>query len=298
MRHYSFIVLMVSIVIIAFFTGTVAAQHGVLQYKEIPNTLKYKNQIKISNITETNKVHLATQIVLTCYLENSIDKRDDQLVLWTRFTDFSLDGMKRELQIEGNEVRDLSPRDLIFTSHVYKRHLYDKWIQLTFTEDGTVLARRQAEGLAEAEPINFMRVADQFIISLPPGELQVGQRWETDYTATIAMAEEEQYTVSKAKYTYMGKVSENGINCYKINVTYTLPKEEPFKETEQGTSWATYTAYGTIYLAVDGNYMVKSEIVTDLSFLMMLEATNETGNFVNFIRSKTEQHIDLVSTTP
>jgi hypothetical protein len=297
MRRNVFAVVAIAIVIVASITVTVVAQNEELIYKETSNILKYKNQIKLSNITETNKVHLGTRIALTCYLENTIEKRDDQLILRTRFTDFSLDEMKRELQIVGNEVRDVGPRDLTFMSHVFKRHLYDKWIQLAFTEDGTVLTRRYDEGLEEAEPLNFVRIADQFIIPLPTGELQVGQRWEADYVATVALAEEAQYMIGKARYAYMGRVVEKGIACYKVSVSFALAQDESIKETEGGTSWATYTGHGTMYLAVEGKYIVKSQIVTDLSFLMILEVREE-GNFVNFIRSKIEQNIELLTTTP
>lgn len=297
MRSKLLVAWAITIVIVAYYSVTIVAQNEGLLYSKLPDTLKYKNQIKLSHITETNKVHLSNQIDVTCYLENTVEKRGNHFTLWTRFTDFSLDGMKRELQIEGNETRNMGPQDLAFVGHVFKRYLYDKWIQLTYTEDGTVLTRRYEEGLEDAEPINFTRIADQFIIPMPAGELQVGQRWEADYIATVALPEENQYMISKARYAYMGRVVEKGISCYKINVNFTLAQDDPIKETELETSWATYTGHGTIYVAVDGSYIVKSEIVTDLSFLMIQQATEE-GNYVNFIRSKIEQNLDLLTTTP
>lgn len=305
MRCKLFAAVAISMVLLTCFTGSMTARTGEMTYTEIPKALKYKNQIQISNVTETNKVHLGTLITLTCYLENTLRHQDGNLMLLTRFTDFSLDGMKRELQIEGNEVRDMGPRDISFMSHIFKRHLYDKWIQLTFTQDGTVLSRRHDEGLEEAEPVNFLRVADQFIIPLPNDEVQIGQRWEADYVATVALTEETQYIISKARYTYMGTVIEKGIPCHKISVNFSLTRDKEGDESvepdrslrKNTTSWTTYTGHGTIYLAAEGNYLVKSEIMTDLSFLMILDA-DEKGNFVNFIRSKTEQSMDLVTEAP
>lgn len=293
MKRNIFAAIAISSFLTVFFTYTALAQETELRYKAVEGKLRYKNQIIINNVSDTEKIHVSTQIALTCQIENEMEEKAGNVLLRSKFLDISLDGYTRELQILDNEKRNVGLRDRATMNDILRAQVKDRWINLTFTPRGLVVDKFHSKGLEEVSLVNLLRASEQFLILLPEEKLEIGSRWEGDYIATISAAEDLQFMTGKAKYAFLGKVNQYGIPCYKVSVVLSLDEERSNRRVGQGSSWMTFAGYGTMYFAIDGNYLVRSNLISDLSFLMRVDSEG-AESYVNFIRSKIEQNIDLI----
>lgn len=294
MKRKLFFGLTVAAIFTVSLSHGVSAQNVELQYEAIGQTFQYKNEVSVLNVTDTDKMHVSSSVNATLLLENRIQKVADILELHMDFTNIDVKSYRRELQVLNNEKRSVGPDDLTGMNKELKEQVLSQWVQLEFLENGTILKKNFSPNLEKVTLLNLTRIAEQFLIPFPKGEIQIGFQWEDDYHAPLALATQEDLMGTRVKYTYLGTETLNGISCYKFNASLALQEERSLPKEGGGISWISYTGHGTLYYAVTGGYLVKSNLINDLSFLMIVDGAGE--QFVNFMRTRIDQNIDLVKT--
>ncbi|AZR74408.1 hypothetical protein BBF96_14040 [Anoxybacter fermentans] len=266
------------------------AKNTDLRYEPIEKKLKYKNQIFLESVIDTGKIHVTTKMILLSFLENEITKNENNLLLKMTFTDINLGHFKRELQILDKDVQAVDLKDKAEVEAELKDKVIHKWVNLIVDEKGRILEKYYSSDLDKVNFINLTGIAEQFFIHFPKGEVEIGQQWEEDYSSTIPPYDKGQPFAGTIKYTYLGQEERKGILCYKIQAVLFLEEE---RQVGENITRVSRIGTGTLYFAVDGTYLVESEVSSDLSLLSVVNGNGEEKDR-NFIRTRIDQKIEVV----
>lgn len=276
-------------------TWNTFAEPNELSYRALENKVQYKNQTIIENITDTDKIHVSTRTGVTSILDSSITQGKEQLLLKVTFKSINLSEYKRELQIMENEKRVFGSELRGKMESDLQNLVQNKWAAVILDNKGKITEHINSPELKEVKLLNLLTIPEQLVIPLPDGDIQIGTQWKEIYAASPVPDEFGQQFTTTIKFTYLGTEEQLGIPCHKFNVSLEFLKEKSPGENEAQITWATHQGSGIMYFAVNGNYLVKSNLASDLSLMILAE--DATGkNYVNFVRSIVQQSIEIIST--
>ena len=292
MRQKKYVAILSSLFILALTCG-VYAESVELVYRPLENKIRYKSQFVIENITDTDIIHVSTRTGVTSFFDASVTQGKANLLLKVVFKNITLDDFQRELQILDNEKRIVGAESRGKMEADLQNAVLNKFVATIIDVKGKVAERFNSPGLKDVALMNLLATPDQLFIPLPEGQIQIGAQWKEIFTASVAPFNFGPQFTTAVKYTYLGTENQQGITCYKINASLEMIKEGPINGAGEQIAWGSHTGGGTLYFAVDGNYLVKGILDSDLS-LMIVAQDSKGKNYVNFVKSVIRQNVELV----
>ena len=276
-------------------TGPSKAQSVDLKYETVDKNLKYKNMILIENLLNTGEISVNTNMGLTSYLDAEFNGVEDDLLIQLHFSKINLDLYNRELSILDKKARKVNLKGKNEVEKELQQKALNKWINLSINSKGMIKDKYYPPVLDKIKTFDIASTAEQLIIQFPEEEIQIGHQWKEDYKSTIPSFDKNQPIHGAIKYTYLGTKDHNSLLCHKIQVSLFLEEERKLGEGgKQGITRVSRMGSGTLYFAVDGNYLVESKVSSDLTLLSVTEES-DGQKYRNFIRTKIDQNIYLLN---
>lgn len=292
MKRKNFVAILILAFVLTVTCNTFAEQNE-LSYRPLENKIQYKNQIIIENITDTDKVHVSTRTAVTSLLESSTTQGKAQILLKVTFKNISLNEYKRELQIMENEKRVFGSELMARMESDLQSLAINKWAAVIIDTKGKITEHINSPELKDVKLLNLLNIPEQLVIPLPDGDIQIGTQWKEIYTASPVPDEFGQQFTTTIKYTYLGTEEQQGIPCHKFNASLEFLKEKAPGDNEAQITWATHQGSGIMYFAINGNYLVKSNVSSDLSLMIVAEDANGRS-YANFVRSIVQQNTEII----
>lgn len=263
-----------------------------LNYAVIPQELLYTTDIFFENVVNTNQTRVSTKFNLTSEIEKVISNDGENLFFKLTYNSIALNEYKRELKVLNKKLRKAELDDRTDIEITLKERVLYKWINLLVTRKGLILEKYSSSDLHKVDFFDMTQVADQFVIPLPESKLKVGQQWVRPYSAILPSSLDQESFLAEIEYTYLGREECQGIPCYKL--TSLLYLDDLFLMTlNDGLTKISCFSFGTHYLAVDGNYLVESNLTSN--FLVLVVMGDQTPQEIrNFIQTGVEYNIKLV----
>lgn len=271
---------------------SVEALETELNYTAIPEGLKYTTDIFFENVVNTNQTRVSTKFNIVSEIENEISRDGANLFLKLTFNSIALNEYKRELKVLNKKLRKAELDDRADIEITLKERVLYKWINLLMTKKGVVLEKYNSSDISKVDFFDMTQVAEQFVIPLPDKQIRVGQQWTTPYSYIFPSALENESFLAEIEYTYLGQEECQGILCYKLRSLLYL--EDTFlMNLNDGLTKISWLSFGTHYLAVDGNYLVESNLTSNLLVLVVI-GQGESQEIRNFTQTGVEYKIKLI----
>lgn len=265
-----------------------------LEYDAVPGKLHYQSQISMESLVHTGQVNVSTKLELTSDLQSQITTYDQQLMFKLTFMDVNLEEYERDVQVMDRDKRSVGSVERNNLEQELERLISYKWINLVLTEKGEVLEKYHSTSFDQLSQIDLTRLAEVFFVRFPEYPLRVGDQWQDSYYSMLPPYDQVKPFSSIIKYTYLGKEDWNDIQCNKIKVLLVHQEEGRLGTEEEGITRINQIITGTLYFAIEGQYLVYSELLNDLTMLVAI-GEGETGGYRSFIRTRLDQKIKMVS---
>lgn len=266
----------------------------VLEYDIVPEKLYYESKINMESMVHTGQVNVSTKLDLTISLQNQITTHEQQMMFKLTFMDVNLDEYERDVQIKDHNKRSVGSAERENLDQELERLIPYKWINLVLTEKGELLEKYHSISLDQFNQIDLTRLAEGFIVRFPETPLRVGDQWQDSYYSMLPPYDQVKPFSSIIKYTYLGKEDWNDIQCNKVKVLLVHQEEGRFGTEEEGITRINQIITGNMYFAIEGQYLVYSELLNDLTMLVAI-GDGEIDGYRNLIRTRLGQTIELVS---
>lgn len=293
MRRNLFLSFLTVLMIIFLISFIVNAEGVELGYYPLQVKLNYNTQILVENIINAGDTHISSSLLFNCLIENEISTADESLKMKTTFRDISLEDYNRELRVFDKVSHTTGLKDRKDIEIDLRNNVQNKWTYLIFNKKGIVLENYHSSGLDKINFFDMNQVAEQFFILLPDNKMEIGHQWIDTYTIAFPNYDQGQPFIGVVKYTYLGQMEHMGIQCYKIKGALYMEEERKIAEPYTGLTQISWIKMETFYFAVESNFLVESEISSDLTLLMIV---NNEGKeeFRNFLENRMDYKIRLI----
>lgn len=257
--------------------------------------IRYKNTFKITSKMETNNLIVGSELELFGELIQVIGEINEEKIAFdVVFETLETRDFKQTMTTKNDSDRSYLINQKDDFQRTLESILGKDLLRFLIDEKGNLLEKDVQEELINFPHVNLSSLGQQIFISFPEEELEIGTSWVSKKEFTLPQGGNIRSINTDVKYTVVGRVESEGIECYEIEAAIDYWGATPLGDEENSKVEVRHSGRGFLYYSPELGRLVHGITSQNYTVQVYMDQGGKTPVVQSILEIRMDNSITLL----